>query len=339
MDGAMVTVKSGRFGNYLNWKKVNAKLPAEYVDEPETMPLEEAWALIEEKAAQQPKAKKGSSKDSDLPPAPKRPKSAYMYFCADKRPEVAEKGKPLGDVAKELASMWSDISDEDRKKYDQVAEAGKQEYQKEKAVWKEECKKSKGSRGKKSSSSSKASSSEPTPKRPRSAYIFFCNALRPEVSERFSKLGDIAKELARMWAETDDREEYVAMAEADKERYEAEMEEYRQGKWSPSESDKSSTSKVKGVRKRLRVVKGSTRLTRKTKSSPKKKSSTKRAPSAYMIFCRETRHEIVDDKGEKLPLGETTKRLAQMWKELDTGTRAKFDAMAAEEKESLLVAS
>lgn len=336
MDGSKVTIKSGRFGSYINWKKVNAKLPPQYVDEPETMPLDEAWSLIEEKAGQPPRAKKGSSKskDSDLPPAPKRPKSAYMYFCSDKRPEVAGNGKSLGDVTKEIASMWADVSDEDRKQYDDLAEAGKGDYQKEKAAWEEECKKLQGGKSKKKSSSAASG-----PKRGRSAYIFFCGAKRPEVSQRLTKLGDISKELARMWADTTDREEYTAMAEADKARYEAEMVEVREGTWSPTtEATGAVDSKVKGERKRLRVVNGNKKSTRKAKTSTKKKT-TKRAPSAYMIFCRETRGEIVDENGEKLPLGETTKRLAKLWKEIDIGSRAKFHAMAAEEKEKLLVAS
>ena len=33
-EGKMVTVKSGRFGAYINWNRVNAKLPSEYVDDP-----------------------------------------------------------------------------------------------------------------------------------------------------------------------------------------------------------------------------------------------------------------------------------------------------------------
>ena len=322
-DGSMVTVKSGRFGDYLNWKKVNAKLPSQYMDEPDSMPLEEAWELIEEKAALLPKAKKGSSKkkDSDLPPAPKRPKSAYMYFCTAKRPEVAERGKSLGEVTKQLAAMWAETSEEDRKQYDELAGAGKAEYQKEKAAWEEKCRKLQGGKGKRTSDPS-------APKRARSAYIYFCNAMRPEVSQRITKLGDISKELARMWGETSDRTEFIALAEADKARYEADMAEHQQGKDGSATNDMSS-SKVKGVPKRIRVVNGSEKGKTKRKSASKtKKKGTKRAPSAYMIFCRETRHEILDENGEKLPLGETTKRLAQRWKDIDPDTRAKFVAIA-----------
>lgn len=334
----MVAVKSGRFGAYINWKKVNAKLPEGYEEEPETMPLDEAWALIEEKAAQPARNKKGSSKekDLDLPPAPKRPKNAYMHFCAVKRPEVAAPGKSLGEVAKELAALWADVSAEDKTKFEDMAKAGKENYQKEKEAWAEECKKLKKGRSKKGGTTAK-SAGDPAPKRARSAYIFFCNAMRPEVSQRMTSLGDISKEIGRMWTETTDREEFIAQAEDDKKRYEAEMEEYRKGTWFPDKDIAEIESKVKGVQK-LRVVNGSTKSKRKTKPSTKKKT-TKRAPSAYMIFCRETRHEVVDEKGDKLPLGETTKRLAQMWKECDPDTRSKFDAMALEEKAKMLVTS
>ena len=51
VDGGTLTVREGRFGVYLNWKKVNAKLPKEYTDDPTGISKEEAWAAIEEKAA------------------------------------------------------------------------------------------------------------------------------------------------------------------------------------------------------------------------------------------------------------------------------------------------
>jgi hypothetical protein len=45
---------------------------------------------------------------------------------------------------------------------------------------------------------------------------------------------------------------------------------------------------------------------------------------------------MLDQYGQKLPLGETTKRLASLWKECDEDARAKFQRQAAEEKELLL---
>jgi len=339
-DGSMVTVKSGRFGAYINWGKVNAKLPSEYFDEPETMPLEEAWALVQEKAASLPAsgkgAKKGSKTKSNLPPAPKRPKTAYLHFCAEKRPEVAKTNKSLGEISKALAELWKDTSDADRKHFDQLAEVGKLEYDKEKAVWKEECRKVGG--GKKSRSSAKGiPGAPPPPKRGKSSYLFFCDVKRPEVSKTEKSLGAVTKELARLWAETTDRSEYEAMAEGDKARFEKEKLEYDQEYATSAASAKisngASASKVKGVNGRRTAAK------KTAKKLSIKKTKAKRAPSAYMIFCRETRNEIVDHEGNKMPLGETTKQLAQRWKNCDTETREKFVVIAAEEKEKLLVSS
>lgn len=41
----------------------------------------------------------------------------------------------------------------------------------------------------------------------------------------------------------------------------------------------------------------------------------------------------MDDVGNKLPLGETTKQLATMWKSSDSGTREKYEELARQEKE------
>jgi hypothetical protein len=51
-----------------------------------------------------------------------------------------------------------------------------------------------------------------------------------------------------------------------------------------------------------------------------------------MLFCAEHRAEIVDENDNKLPPGETTKRLAKMWNECSDDVRAKFTAEAAKQK-------
>ncbi|CAB9517255.1 DNA topoisomerase 1 [Seminavis robusta] len=328
-DGAQVTVKSGRFGAYLNWRKVNAKLPSEYVDEPDNTPLELAWDLIQSKAgAPSTKKKSGRHQSSpDLPPAPKRALSAYMHFCSAKRPEVSKSGKSLGEVSKALAALWAETSEADRKPFGDLAAAGKEAYQTEKAAWEEECRKIQGTKGKKKAVKSNDGGPSP-PKRAKTAYLYFCEAKRQEVSQRLHKLGDISKELARQWAETTDRAEYIKLAEADKSRYEAEKSQRQSGSSSAPANGTSSRSKVKGSAngRRSRVLKV---------QRPSTKKTSKRV-SAYMIFCRENRGGIVDENGEKLPLGETTKRLAERWKSIDPEEKATYEATAAEEKAKIM---
>jgi phage host-nuclease inhibitor protein Gam len=352
-EGSMVKVKNGRFGVYINWKRVNAKLPNEYDENPERVPLEEAWSLIQEKEAsgtgkasaksRKAKAPKGQANSGiNLPPAPKRSKSAYLLFCDEKRPEVSTTVKKLGDVSKELAKLWALTADvpDARQPYIQMAAEEKAKYATRKLEWQNECQilidtaavtgggaTDVLSKTKRSSSSVKkvphgkksgiAPAGTPKPKRPKSSYIFFCADQRAEVSENVKSLGEISKELARRWAEaksTDTHKRFEEMAAVDKHRYELELQKL-------SSISDLNASKGSGVKQSPRVV-------------PLLKK--KRARSAYMIFCGEHRSTIVDDDGVKLPFGETAKKLAQMWRECNEETREKFEAEARKEKDDFM---
>lgn len=340
-DGDMVRVKEGRYGVYINWKRINAKMPSEYLDRPEELPIEEAWQLIQEKGPPTKKTTKTKSSEPTLPPAPKRPKSAYLFFCADLRPRVVEESgqQSLGEVAKELARRWKETETTARQKYQDLADAAKQDYQEEKVKWETECqsilgkekasKKStspkKKSAAKKSTPSKKKSAAKPSsstlPKRPKSAYLFFCAEKRTEVMENTKSLGAVSKELARQWAETTDRTAYEAQAASDKLRYQEELE------------------KVTSTDGKNGLVNG----TAKTPSKKKSGSATTspRAPSAYMLFCADHRKEVQinQEDGRKLPFGEITKRLALMWRECDDEKRQEYQERAQERKEELLQAA
>lgn len=238
--------------------------------------------------------------------------------------------------------MWAETTD--RTEYEALAAEDKVRYELQKAEY-DQADYNQGNKApstaaastsRRAADRSSSASDSSAPKRARSAYIYFCSDKRPKVAQQITNLGDISKELARMWAETTDRSKYEAMAAEDKARYELEKAEYNNGSRS-SPANGVSSSRVKGLPKRVRVVGGSRDIKSKQKNATSTKKKSKRAPSAYMIFCRETRHEIVDENGDKLPLGETTKILAERWKNRDEATRARFDAMAAEEKEKLLV--
>lgn len=322
-DGSKVTVKNGRFGAYINWKRVNAKLPVEYMDNPSELPLDEAWSLIEAKAGSESsksvKRKQGKKEpEVDLPPAPKRPLSSYFHFCAEKRPGVAASAQSLGSTSKELARLWAEITDEDKKPYITLAESGKSEYEKKKKEWLVECQTilekngvsrqaTRKSNGVKVSRAKGASNT--SPKRPKSAYLYFCSAKREEVSKELKTLGEATKELARLWGDLppNDRKEYDEMAAEDKLRY---------------KNEKLDVTLLKSNGKKHQTAK-------KGEKTPTKK---KRGPSAYMLFCAAHRNSIVDENGNKLPLGETTKRLAQMWKTCDEESRARFMAEAEKQK-------
>jgi len=73
--------------------------------------------------------KKGKKKD---PNAPKRSKSAYMFFCDDKRPDVKKKHPDLKmtDVSKKLAELWKECHD--KKPFEAQAAKDKERYEKAK---------------------------------------------------------------------------------------------------------------------------------------------------------------------------------------------------------------
>jgi DNA topoisomerase I len=68
-DGGVVAVFSGRYGPYVKWEKVNATLPKEI--EPEAVTLDQALALIAEKAPKKKVAKKSPAKTKKAVPEKK----------------------------------------------------------------------------------------------------------------------------------------------------------------------------------------------------------------------------------------------------------------------------
>jgi DNA topoisomerase-1 len=310
-EGATVIVKSGRFGPYITWNKINVNLPSEYRDDPSSISLEEVWPLIQEKASKTGKKKKqGKTSDSDFPPGLKRPPTAYLLFCSEKRNEVATKFSSLGEVSKELSRLWKATTEDERQPFVDKSEELKASYVAEKEQWKADTQTAVNGHSHKNSLNAKRTGVKGAganqPKRPRSAYIFFCNANRASVSRKFSTLGEVSKELARRWADLDDssRREFEEAAAVDKERYQNEMKQSLQS----SESRQLISKEIAGGKKN-------------------------RKKSAYMLFCTSHRSKIVDDEGNKLSLPETTKILAEMWRNCDEKTRSKFVNQAESEQE------
>jgi len=74
---------------------------------------------------------KSFSEKKEEKKAPKRPISAYIYFCKEKRPEVKEANPDMKatDVTKELGLMWKEIKDtEEANQYIELAKADKERY-------------------------------------------------------------------------------------------------------------------------------------------------------------------------------------------------------------------
>lgn len=77
-----------------------------------------------------PAKKKKRKKD---PNAPKRPQTAFFLFSGEFREEAKgtlPEGARVGEVAKKLGLMWSELEDEEKKKYQDQADINKGEYEK-----------------------------------------------------------------------------------------------------------------------------------------------------------------------------------------------------------------
>ena len=98
-DGGAVVVMPGKYGPYIKWEKVNATLPKELT--PEAVTLDEALALIVEKAGKSGGKKKAAPKKAAAEGAKKAPaKKATAKKPAAKKPAAKKPAAKKAAVAK-----------------------------------------------------------------------------------------------------------------------------------------------------------------------------------------------------------------------------------------------
>jgi len=181
--------------------------------------------------------------------APKRPKSAYMMFSIDKRPEIskAHPNESFGQLGKLLGQAWKEVTSDEKEKYNALAAKDKLRYQKEIAEYRakypnpssssddESDKKGKRKRKKKKKKDPNA------PKKNVSAFLHFSNAIRPRIKAEnpTAKFGEIGKLIGQAWASVDpqEKEKYEEMAKKDRERYDTASKAYAAKKKEEGSSD------------------------------------------------------------------------------------------------------
>ena len=179
----------------------------------------------------------GSPKAKKDPKAPKRPKSGYLFFCADVRDAVkVELDDPTAkNVMAELGVRWAELkvgtekgdkaAEKDYEKYAKMAEEDKERYAVEMAEYTppsgdeaEEVVPKKKAPAKKIKSDdededeeakpkpkpkpkAKATKEDKPAKKKTTGYVLFCQEFRPEVKEDNPELPqvEITKLLAEMW--------------------------------------------------------------------------------------------------------------------------------------------
>jgi tRNA A37 N6-isopentenylltransferase MiaA len=164
--------------------------------------------------------KKGSKKKSD-PNVPKRGKTAYNYFCSDKRAEAKEE---LGVEAKAtevtslLGKMWKDLKEDDDRseemdKYNKLAADDKARYEDNtKKVVDEVVENKVVEEIKPLVKKSKKVDDDTKPAKSKTGYTYFCQSNRESVKDDNPemKATEVTKELARLWKElsNEDKQEW-----------------------------------------------------------------------------------------------------------------------------------
>jgi hypothetical protein len=173
------------------------------------------------------------------PEEPKKTKSAYLFFCEDKRPQVKKENPEAKakEVLTMLGAMWKALSDKKKEKYQAMSAQDKERYAKAKEDYKRPSDEElaeleinqKKKRGRKSSSEPKDPNA---PKGARTAYMFYGLNNRKKIKAEMgddAKGADVTKELGVRWKAMSDKAKarYVKMAEEDKLRYKEETKAYK----------------------------------------------------------------------------------------------------------------
>mmetsp|Transcript_25244 Transcript_25244/g.45707 ORF Transcript_25244/g.45707 Transcript_25244/m.45707 type:complete len:319 (-) Transcript_25244:592-1548(-) len=153
------------------------------------------------------KAKAAGVKFIKAPQAPKRFKSAYMFFSTAMHPEIRTRLGSKGTkekttiIAKLVSIEWKGLNEEERARWEEMARLDKERFLREKSTysgpWKVQIRKKDAS----------------TPKRPMSAFLDFSNENRKlaQLSNPHLNSRVISKILANMWkeAQADERAFFV----------------------------------------------------------------------------------------------------------------------------------
>ncbi|KAL7567414.1 hypothetical protein ACA910_021377 [Epithemia clementina (nom. ined.)] len=262
-----------------------------------------------------PKKRKKSKKD---PNAPKKAQSAYILYASKMRSKIKEDNPDagFGDLTKLVSEKFKSLSPEERKKWDDRAEQDKQRYKTEMAAYQPP---DDGSGDDDDEPQKKKNKKDPNaPKRGKSSYFYFADAMRDKVKEdnpdaSFSELGKL---LGAEWKKLSSQEKakYEKLADTDKQRYKKEMEGYTKP---PSSSNNGS---------------GSPSKTNKAKKPPKDPNAPKRAQNAFMYFSQEMRPKLKQEDPD-MAMTDVGKKLGQLFRELSASEKEKYERKAENDKE------
>ena len=314
-----------------------AKFVAKFLSDNGSEDLVDAWNSQENIKSFNLVVDKTTKRSSDKikdPNKPKRGKSAYIFFCAKKREEAKSN---LGDRAKatevttELGRMWNDLKASTKSADKKLLASLETEAAEDKARYTDEMEGYVSPTdeelasmvpAKKARKARKTSDKDPNaPKRAKSAYIFFCAAMRPQVKDELGEEGKslIMAELGKRWKELkedNDRagelDKYTKMAADDKARY---------------EEDKTTGQTSEPVKKAAQPKKD--KATQEKASTDDEKVAPKKATETPKK--EETNEKVTPKKAKETPKKEETEEKASK-KAKETPKKEETDEKASKKK-------
>mmetsp|Transcript_17041 Transcript_17041/g.40155 ORF Transcript_17041/g.40155 Transcript_17041/m.40155 type:complete len:809 (+) Transcript_17041:83-2509(+) len=166
------------------------------------------------------------------PNAPKKPQSAYIFYSTKTRSKIKEENPDasFGDIARLISERYKSLSDEQKKKWEDMAAKDKARYKTEMASYEPPDDSDDNSDEETKPKAKKAKKDPNAPKRGKSAYMYFTDEKRSEIKEAHpdASFGEIGKLLGAAWKKlnTDEKAEFEVLAAKDKTRYEKEMKHY-----------------------------------------------------------------------------------------------------------------
>lgn len=204
------------------WNKLTDAQKAKYeaLSTEDRVRFEEEHKAFNEEHPEVARRKKKARKN-----APKKARSAYLYYTKDIRPTIAKSNPELGfgDLTKLVAEQWAKLSDAQKKKYEKLAADDRKRFESEMESYTpptdEELDADEDGKRKRKHKTG--------PTRARTAYVYFTMDRRPEVQQANPemKFGEITKILAAEWGKLSDaaKGKYNEQHDADKVRYENEV--------------------------------------------------------------------------------------------------------------------
>lgn len=275
---------------------------------------------------------KKKKKDKD---APKKAKSSYIFYCMDKRAELKNKDPSLSanQLTTKLGQMWKELSEKDKKKYEDLAKKDKERYSGEMSQY------TPPPTSDDDATPSKKKKREQTgPKRPMSAYLYFCKDMREVLKKEKPELkaNEATSEIGARWKalSEDQKKPYEARHLVDKQRYEAEKGGCCDGtaeckKEAKADSKKKPEPKAepkkeaKAEPKKAEAKKAGTEKPEPKPKAEAKKPEVKKAPPAskkndavgFKAFC-EDKKEDLEAENPDWNARKVNSELNKMWKEL-----------------------